>query len=68
LPKDFEAHIDDPDEAILGALEELPFFSGRQLSDATYLRKTMVYRQLSGKLWFTERHLRWVPHLLSEAN
>jgi hypothetical protein len=68
LPEDFSAHIDDSEEAILGTLEEFPFSSVRQLSHATYLRKTAVYRQLSEKLGFTERHLRCVPHILSEAN
>jgi hypothetical protein len=60
LPEDFDAHIDNSDEAILGTLEELPFSSVRKLSHATYLRKTTVYRQLCEKLDFTERHLRWV--------
>jgi hypothetical protein len=61
-------HIRDSDEIILGAFEELPFSSVRQLSHAPYLPKTMVYRQLSEKLGFTGPHLRWVPHIFSEAN
>jgi hypothetical protein len=51
-------HIDDSDEAILSVLEELPFSSVRQLSCATYLPKTTVYRRFSEKLGFIMSHLR----------
>jgi hypothetical protein len=53
-------HIDDSDEAILKALEELPFSSVRQLSRATHIPAITVYRRFSEKLGFTARHLRWV--------
>jgi hypothetical protein len=53
-------------EAILRALQELPFSSVRQLTHATHLRVTTVYRRLSAKLRFTQRHLRWVPHVPSD--
>jgi hypothetical protein len=53
-------HIDESDEDILRALEEFPFFSGRQLSRATTLPKTTVYRRFSEKLGFPVRHLRWI--------
>jgi hypothetical protein len=58
LPEEISTHIDDSDEAILGALEELPFSSVRQLSDATNLPKTTVFRRLSENLGFTAHHLR----------
>jgi hypothetical protein len=57
-------HIDESDEAILRALEELPFSSVRQLSRATYLPNTMGYRRLSEKLGFTARHIGWVRQIL----
>jgi hypothetical protein len=50
-------HIDDSDEAILRALHELPFSPGRQLSRATYLRKTTVDRRVPEKLGSLARHL-----------
>jgi hypothetical protein len=59
-------HIDESDEAILRALEELQFSSVRQLSRATHLPKTMVYRRLSEKLGCTARHLRFVRHILCD--
>jgi hypothetical protein len=59
-------HIDDLDDAIRRALEELPFSSVRQISRATHLHKTTVYRRLYEKLRFTPRHLRWVPHIPSD--
>jgi hypothetical protein len=37
-------HIDDSDEAILTALEELSVSSVRQLAHATHLSVTLVYR------------------------
>jgi hypothetical protein len=57
-------HIDESDEAILRALEQLLFSSVRQLSRAIHLPKTTVYRRLSEKLGFTARQLRWVPHII----
>jgi hypothetical protein len=50
--------IDETDAAILGALEELPFSSVRRLAHATHLPKTMVYKQLSHKVWFATERLR----------
>jgi precorrin-2 methylase len=44
LSEEMSRHIDDSDEAIRSALEELPFSSGRQLSRATHLPVTTVYR------------------------
>jgi hypothetical protein len=51
-------HMDDSDEAILSALEELSFSSVRKLSYATHLPATTRYRRLSEKLGFVTRHLR----------
>jgi hypothetical protein len=51
-------HIEESDEAILRALEELPFSSVRQLSRAIHLLVATVYRRLSEKLEFIARHLR----------
>jgi hypothetical protein len=65
-------HINESDKAILRALEEFLFSSVRQLSRATHLPITTVYRRLSSKLGFTPRLLRWVgltyPLCESEGN
>jgi hypothetical protein len=50
LPEDISPHIDDSDEPNLGALGQLPFSSVQQLSHATLLPKTTVYRRFSEKL------------------
>jgi hypothetical protein len=66
LLEEITPHIDDSDDLILSTLEELPFFSVRQLSRATHLPKTTVYRQFYDKLWFTPRDFRCVPHIRSD--
>jgi hypothetical protein len=38
-----------------------------QLSQLTDLPSTAVYRRLAQPLGFVARHLRWVPHALSDA-
>jgi histone-lysine N-methyltransferase SETMAR len=58
---------DDSDEAILAALREAPFASVRQLARLTHISAAKVYRRLTRSLGFTARHLRWVPHSLSDA-
>jgi hypothetical protein len=63
-----EPDLTESDKAILLALEEQPFASVRQLSRATHLPYSSVYRRLTTKLGFTVRHLRWVPHTLSEQD
>jgi hypothetical protein len=63
-----EHFITDTDEAILRALEEQPFSSVRQLARATHLASSTVYAHLTQKLGYTVRHLRWVPHKLSDEN
>jgi hypothetical protein len=65
--EEISPHINDADEAILNALQELSFSSVRQLSCATHLPETTVCRRFSEKLGFTARHLRWVLHTLTEA-
>jgi hypothetical protein len=57
LPEEISPDIDDSDEAILGALEELPFSSVRQLLCETHLPNSTVYRRLDEKLGFTAGHL-----------
>jgi hypothetical protein len=42
LSEEYSAHIDNSDEAILTALQKLPFSSVRQLSCAIHLPKTRV--------------------------
>jgi hypothetical protein len=51
-------HIDDSDQAILRALEELPSSSVRQLSGVTLLPKITAYRQFYAKHGFAPPHLR----------
>jgi hypothetical protein len=57
----------ESDQAILLALEEQPFSSVSQLSRATHRSRMTVYRLLTGSLNCGVRHLRWVRHLLSDA-
>jgi hypothetical protein len=59
--------LDDSDQAILAALEDIPFASMRQLSRLTHLPSTIIYHLLTQSLGFVARHLRWVPHTLSDA-
>jgi hypothetical protein len=59
-------HINESDEDILRALEELPFSSVQHLFCAIHLPKTTAYGRFSEKLGFTARHLRWVPYILSD--
>jgi hypothetical protein len=66
-PADVQRDLDDSDQVILAALEDNPFASVRQLSRLTHLPLTTVYRRLTQSLGFVVRHLRWVPHALSDA-
>jgi histone-lysine N-methyltransferase SETMAR len=59
--------LNDSDRAILAALEDSPFASEQQLSRLTRLPSTTVYRRPTQLLGFVARHLRWVPHALSDA-
>jgi hypothetical protein len=66
-PADVQRDLDDSDQVILAGLEDSPFASVRQLSRLTYLPSTTVYRHLTQSLGFVVRHLRWLPHALSDA-
>jgi hypothetical protein len=66
-PTDVQRDLDDPDRAILAVLEDNPFASVRQLSRLTHLPPTTVYRRLTEPLGLVARHLRSVPHALSDA-
>jgi hypothetical protein len=57
-PADVQRDLDDSDQAILAALENILFASVRQLSRLTYLPSTTVYRRLTQSLGFVARHLR----------
>jgi hypothetical protein len=64
---DVQRDLDDSDQTILAGLENSPFASVRQLSQLTHLPSMTVYRRLTQSLGFMARHLRWVPHALSDA-
>jgi hypothetical protein len=66
-PADVQRDLDDSDQAILATLEDSPFASVRQLPRVTHLPSTTVYHRLTQSLGFTARHLRWVPHALSDT-
>jgi hypothetical protein len=66
-PADVQRDLDDSDQAILAALKDNPFASVWHLSRLTHLPSTTVYRRLTKSLGFVARHLRWVPHVLSDA-
>jgi hypothetical protein len=58
---------DDSDEAILAALCEASFASGRQLARLTHLSPAKVYRRLTQSVGFITRPLCEVLHLLLDA-
>jgi hypothetical protein len=60
--------LTESDKATSLALSEELFASVRQLASKTHLHLSMVCDHLTRKLGFTVRYLRWVPHLLSEAD
>jgi hypothetical protein len=51
----------------LAARKDSLFASVPQLSRLTHLPSTTVYRRLTQSPGFAARHLRWVPHALSDA-
>jgi hypothetical protein len=55
------------DGAILDALDKQPFFSVKELAKLTCIPTKMVYRLLTRSLGFVVKHLRWVPHTLTET-
>jgi hypothetical protein len=66
-PTDVQRDLDDSDQAILAALDNSPFASVRQLSRLTHIPSPTVYRRFSQSVGVVARHLRWVPHVLSDA-
>jgi len=67
-----EVSAEDPsdgviDHAILEALEIAPYASVRQIARMTLIPKSTVYNHLVYSLQLVSRHLRWVPHRLSDA-
>jgi hypothetical protein len=52
--------------AILDALDKQPFSSVRELAKLTCIPTTTVYRHLTRSLGFVVKHLRWVPHSLTD--
>jgi hypothetical protein len=58
--------LDFVDETILIALEEELYSSICQISQNTLLSKSTAYHHLIGSLGYEVKHLRWVPHRLSE--
>jgi hypothetical protein len=59
-------HIDESDDVIVRALDELTFSSVRQPSCVIHLPETTVYRRVSEKLGCTAHYLWWVRHILSD--
>jgi hypothetical protein len=66
-PADVQRDLEDSDEAILATLEDSPFASMQQLSRLTHFPSTTIDRRLTQWLGFVARHLRWVSHVLSDA-
>jgi hypothetical protein len=60
--------LNESDEAILLALSEESLASVLQLARRTNLHPFTVYDHLTHKRGLTVRSLRWVQHLLSEAD
>jgi hypothetical protein len=54
------------DQAIRDTLETQPFSSIRELAKPTRIPTTTVYRHLTQSLGFVVKHLRWVPHSLTD--
>jgi hypothetical protein len=66
-PADVQEDLDDSDQALLTAQEDNPFASVRQLSRLTHLPSTTVDCGLIQSPGFVVRHLRRVPHALSDT-
>jgi hypothetical protein len=68
LDADFEPKIEDEnfiDEAIIGALEECPFASLRQIAKRRLIPMSTVRYHLVNSLGYRIRNIRWVPQSLS---
>jgi hypothetical protein len=55
------------DDAILEALHKQPFSSVRELAKLTCIPTTTGCRHLTGSLGFVPKHLRWIPHTLTDT-
>jgi hypothetical protein len=55
------------DDAILDPLQRQPFSSIRELAKLTCIPRSTVHRQVTQTLGFVVKHLRWVPHGLTDA-
>ena len=60
--KDF----DDIDIRIQKIVDEEPFLSVRQISTRTGIPKSTVFYRMTEKIGYISKHLKWVPHLLSD--
>jgi hypothetical protein len=72
LPVIFPEPSDEPpttiiDDAILEALDRQPFSSVRELAKLPGIPTTRVYRHLTKSLGLVLKHLRWVPHTLTDT-
>jgi hypothetical protein len=61
-----DAEVDEIDQAILSALEVQPFGSVRDSARLLRLARSTVDWHLTRSLGFPVRHLRWLPHVLTE--
>jgi hypothetical protein len=70
LGTDFRPKIEEEnfiDETILGALEECPFSSFRQIVKRILIPMSTVRYHLVNSLGYRIRNIRWVPHTLSSS-
>jgi hypothetical protein len=61
-----DAEVDEIDEAILSALEFQPFDSVRDIAQLSPLARSTAHWHLTRSLGFLVRHLRWIPHVLTQ--
>jgi hypothetical protein len=64
---DSDLQVDDLDTAIRLPFDEQLFAFIRELVWLTRLPRTTLHQWLTDSLRFHVRHLRWVPHILSES-
>jgi hypothetical protein len=55
------------DDAILDAVDKQPFSSVKELAKLTCIPTTTVYGHLTRSLGFVAKHLRWVPHAMTDS-
>jgi hypothetical protein len=66
-PEPSSPRLDDSDRVVLATLEERTFSSVPEFARASYISRATVYRRLTTSFGFGGRLLRWMPHLLSDA-